>query len=164
ERIAATLESEGIPAIVERASNVASIEGYDAVVLGSAAYFGRWLKDARAFAARHREALVARPVWLFSSGPVGHKRVDKQGRDLLEVSRPKEFEELRAALQPRGEQVFFGSWDPKAPPVGFIERIQSLLPASWTGGMAGDFRDWPAVDAWAAEIANELKKMTAQAS
>jgi hypothetical protein len=44
---------------------------YDAVVLGSAVYAGHWLKPARALADRCAAALRARPVWLFSSGPVG---------------------------------------------------------------------------------------------
>jgi menaquinone-dependent protoporphyrinogen oxidase len=41
------------------------------VVLGSAVYAGHWLKPARDLVARCGPALAARPVWLFSSGPVG---------------------------------------------------------------------------------------------
>ena len=44
---------------------------FDAVVLGSAVYAGRWLEPAREYAAAHAEALRDRPVWLFSSGPIG---------------------------------------------------------------------------------------------
>jgi menaquinone-dependent protoporphyrinogen oxidase len=31
------------------------------------------------------------------------------------------------------------------------------MPASKAAMPSGDFRDWPAIDAWAAEIATELK-------
>jgi menaquinone-dependent protoporphyrinogen oxidase len=44
---------------------------YDAVVLGSAAYVGRWLEPARQYATVHVAELRRRPVWLFSSGPIG---------------------------------------------------------------------------------------------
>ena len=43
----------------------------DAVGLGRAVYMGQWLKPARQLAERQAAALAARPVWLFSSGPVG---------------------------------------------------------------------------------------------
>ena len=44
---------------------------YSAVVLGSAVYAGRWLEPARTYAATYGAALRGRPVWLFSSGPIG---------------------------------------------------------------------------------------------
>jgi menaquinone-dependent protoporphyrinogen oxidase len=50
---------------------VEGVDGYDAVVLGSAVYAGHWLKPARELVERHAGELAGRPVWLFSSGPVG---------------------------------------------------------------------------------------------
>lgn len=47
------------------------VGGYDAVVLGSAVYVGRWLEPARELVDAHAEELAARPTWLFSSGPIG---------------------------------------------------------------------------------------------
>lgn len=76
---------------------------------------------------------------------------------MAEASRPKEFEELQALLRPRNERVFFGAWDPLAPPGGMGERLLRLMPASKEALPAGDFRDWPAIDAWANGIAAELK-------
>ena len=135
---------------------VTDLGPYDAVVIGGAAYMFHWLKPATAFARRHRKELAARPVWLFSSGPLGTDTVDKEGRDVLVTSRPKEFDELTDLLQPRGEQVFFGAYDPEAPPVGMGERLVRHMPAARDALPAGDFRDWPAIDAWAAQIAAEL--------
>ena len=37
------------------------------------------------------------------------------------------------------------------------ERFVRLIPASKTTLPAGDFRDWAAIDAWAAEIAAALR-------
>jgi menaquinone-dependent protoporphyrinogen oxidase len=51
------------------------VAGYDAAVIGSAVYMGRWLPAARDLVEGHREALSAMPVWLFSSGPIGDPSV-----------------------------------------------------------------------------------------
>lgn len=48
--------------------------GYDEVVLGSAVYAGRWLEPATELAHRIPAELPGRPVWLFTSGPVGQPR------------------------------------------------------------------------------------------
>jgi menaquinone-dependent protoporphyrinogen oxidase len=155
ERIASALTAAGLPAEARPVEDVTNVAPYDAVVLGGAAYMFHWLKPAVAFSRNHRKELAARPVWLFSSGPLGTDQVDKDGKNVLQTTRPKEFDELTELLHPRGEQVFFGAYDPDAPPVGLVERFVQHMPAA--GAMpAGDFRDWPAIDAWAAQIAAEL--------
>ncbi|TVZ05719.1 flavodoxin [Trebonia kvetii] len=155
-RVAAALTAAGQPAEARPVADIKDIGPYDAVVLGGAAYMFHWLKPAMTFARRHREELATRPVWLFSSGPLGTDLVDKDGKNVLEATRPKEFDELTKLLHPRGEQVFFGAYDPDAPPVGAGERLVRHMPAARTALPAGDFRDWSAIDAWAARIAAEL--------
>lgn len=156
ERIAAGLREEGLSAEAHPVTDADDIDAYDAFVIGAAAYMFHWLKDATRFVKRHHRLLAERPVWLFSSGPLGSESVDGDGRDVLETTRPKEFDELRVLVQPRDERVFFGAWDPDAPPVGLGERLVRRLPAS-PEIPAGDFRDWAAIDAWAADIARELR-------
>ena len=156
DRVAAALTAAGVPAEARPVEDVKEIEPYEAVVLGGAAYMFHWLKPAVTFARRHREELAARPVWLFSSGPLGADLVDKDGKNVLETTRPKEFDELTKLLHPRGGQVFFGAYDPDAPPVGVGERFVRHMPAARAAMPAGDFRDWSAIDAWAARIAAEL--------
>ena len=133
---------------------------YDAFVIGSAAYMGRWLKGARAFAQRHRSILAGKPTWLFSSGPVGTDTVDAKGHDVRAAAEPKEFAELRGELHPRDEHVFWGAYDPNAKPIGLAEslgqRILNLIPAARDALPAGDFRDWTEIDAWAESIAAQL--------
>ena len=157
ERIGDVLRAADLSVEVQSVDDVRDVTGYDAFVIGSAAYMFHWLKQATNFAKRHRAVLAERPVWLFSSGPLGTDLVDKEGRDVLETSRPKEFAELQALLQPRGEQVFFGAWDADAAPIGVGERFMGLLPKAKAALPAGDFRDWDAIDAWASEIAGQLR-------
>jgi menaquinone-dependent protoporphyrinogen oxidase len=153
ERIAERLRGAGLDAIAMDVDEVEDADTYDAYIVGGAAYMYHWLKPATRFVRRHGEQLARRPVWLFASGPIGDEKTDDDGNDLLEVSRPKEFDELHDLLEPREEKVFFGKWDPEAPPVGLAERMMKLVPVGRDALPAGDFRDWPVIDAWADEIA-----------
>jgi menaquinone-dependent protoporphyrinogen oxidase len=161
ERIAERLRTAGLDAEARRAAEVRDAARYDAFIVGAAAYMFHWLKDATEFVKRNAAVLAERPTWLFSSGPLGTDTVDREGRDVLEVTVPKEFAELRAAIHPRGEKVFFGAVDPAARPIGMAERLMSLVPAGKDAIPKGDFRDWPAIDAWADEVARELSAMAA---
>jgi menaquinone-dependent protoporphyrinogen oxidase len=157
QRIAAALLEAGVPAEARPVQEVRDATAYDAFVVGSAAYMFHWLKEATRFVDRHRAVLATRPLWLFSSGPVGTELVDKDGKDVFVACRPREWEQLVPSLHPRGDRVFFGAWDPDAPPVGIAERIFRRLPVSRDLMPVGDFRDWPAIDSWAGEIATQLR-------
>jgi menaquinone-dependent protoporphyrinogen oxidase len=156
ERITERLRAAGLDAEARPATEVRDAARYDAFVVGAAAYMFHWLEDATTFVKRNRALLAERPTWLFSSGPVGTDTVDKEGRDVLVASEPKEFAEFRDAIHPHDEKVFFGAIDPAAKPIGLAERVMSLMPAAKAALPQGDFRDWPAIDAWADAIAHEL--------
>ena len=100
ELLAVALRDAGLTAEAHRPQEVVSLAGYDAIVLGSAVYAGRWLEAARAFADRHAAALATRPVWLFSSGPLGDPPVPSLG--LLERT------PTRSVRAPDGD---FRDWD-----------------------------------------------------
>lgn len=157
ERIASGLGTAGQAAEARSVNQDFDAAPYDAFVIGGATYMAHVMKDVSAFVKRNQALLSERPVWLFSSGPLGTDRVDAEGHDVLESTRPKEFEKLSVLLHARGEQVFFGARDPEAPPVGVVEKLMSLIPAAKDALPAGDFRDWDAVDAWTSEIAAALK-------
>lgn len=161
ERIADRLRADGLVAEARPVADVRDASQYDAFVVGGAAYMFHWLKDATSFVQRNRGILAANPTWLFSSGPIGLEAVDKEGRDVLEVSVPREFAELRDAIRPRGTKVFFGAMDADAKPIGLAERLTALMPAAKAAMPKGDFRDWPAIDAWADGIAHDLAPVAA---
>jgi menaquinone-dependent protoporphyrinogen oxidase len=159
ERIAQTLERHGLEVTLRPADEVGAVEPYDAFIVGSAAYMGAWLETATQFVQQHRAILASRPVWLFSSGPVGTERIDAKGRDVVEASVPREFARFSTEIRPRDERVFFGAYDPEAEPVGLMERVGSFftrMPAIRQALPAGDFRDWPAIESWAEGIAGQL--------
>ena len=154
ERIAATLEAASRPAEALPVSAVTDIASYDAFVIGSAVYLGKWRKDATEFVHEHQTLLAGSPVWLFASGPLGTATQDDQGRDLVETSQPKEFAEFAESIKPRDLCVFFGALDPTTHDTA--GRLLRLLPAGRTLLPEGDFRDWAAIDAWAETIAHDL--------
>lgn len=164
ERIAERLRASGLEAEASPASRVADATRYDAFVVGSAAYMFHWLGDATSFVEHNSRLLATRPTWLFSSGPLGTDLVDKQGRDVLETSVPKDIARLRKVVGPRGERIFFGAMFPDAKPVGIAEHVMRLVPAGRDALPVGDFRDWAAIDAWADEIAAELSPTRATAA
>jgi menaquinone-dependent protoporphyrinogen oxidase len=164
ERVARTLERNGLEVTLRPADRAEPFDGYDAFVIGSAAYVSHWLREAAQLVRRHRSLLASRPVWLFSSGPIGTDLVDAEGRDVLEASRPSEFAEFASAIQPRDERVFFGAYDPDAEPIGLIERIGARftrMSSVRSSIPAGDHRDWAAIEAWAEGIARELQRAPA---
>ncbi|MEO5875105.1 MAG: flavodoxin domain-containing protein [Streptosporangiaceae bacterium] len=116
-------------------------DSYDAVVLGSAVYMGRWLEEARTAAARIPTEPV-RPVWLFSSGPIGDPPPPQE--------EPDEVAGIAETTRARGHRVFAGRLDRHR--LGFGEKALVLA----LHVTEGDFRDWDAIDAWAAEIAATL--------
>lgn len=164
QRIAQTLERSELEVTLQPVEQATAVDDYDAFVIGSAAYMGHWMKEATQFVERHRAILESRPVWLFSSGPIGTDQVDAQGRDVLEASRPQEFTELSDAIHPREQRVFFGAYDPDAEPIGLMEKFGAIfirMPAVRKELPAGDFRDWPQIEAWANDIARALSQVAA---
>jgi menaquinone-dependent protoporphyrinogen oxidase len=140
--IGETLQSEGLETTVLPPVDVSGVAGYDAVVIGSAVYMGRWLEPARRLVERDGAALVARSVWLFSSGPVGDP--PKPVEDPVDVA------ELIAAAGAREHRVFPGTVVKKG--LGFGEKaVVAALRVP-----EGDFRPWDEIRAWAKEIAAAL--------
>jgi menaquinone-dependent protoporphyrinogen oxidase len=147
--IGAELELAGLDVDVRRPSEVASIDRYDALVIGSAVYLGRWLDEARQLVDGFAEELPTKRVWLFSSGPLGDP--PKPAGDPLDVAR---LVERSGAVEHR---VFAGRLDQER--LGIAERV---VIAS-VQGPSGDFRPWPAIQLWAREIAMSLRLDSAAA-
>jgi menaquinone-dependent protoporphyrinogen oxidase len=124
------------------AGDVVSIEEYDAVVLGSAIYLGKWLKPANALAHEQASALRMLPVWLFSSGPVGDPP--------FPANEPACIAELVTVTGAREHHLFAGRL--RQADLGLGERAALRI----VRATEGDYRDWDAVRDWARRIADDL--------
>ena len=139
------LSNCGHETAVSRLDEVESIIDYDAVVLGSAVYVGRWLKPAREFASRHRKTLAARPVWLFSSGPIGDPP--------LPAEESPDAAAIAGEISARDHRVFRGSLDRER--LNLAERVVTQI----MGAPQGYYRDWTAIIEYAMGIHDELERM-----
>ncbi len=144
DAIGAGLHTRGIEATVAPIADVESLAGVDAVVLGSAVYAGRWMGQARHAVKKHSDELRERPVWLFSSGPTGD---DDDADQVKEAFDGTAFVEQTGA---RSHTIFSGELDEAK--LGFLER--KMIHA--VHAPTGDFRDWDAVDAFTADVAQQL--------
>ena len=144
EAIAETLRASGHDALAQPVRAVRSLEGWDAVVLGSAIYAAHWQHAANRFVAKFDAALRARPVWLFSSGPLD----DRQARADLPIT--PNGAEITGHLSVLGHHTFGGRLTADA----------AVDPQVLHTHPIGDFRDWDAIHAYAAEIGRELHAMS----
>ena len=159
EFICERLRQRGLQADVTEVGSVKNAGAYDAFVIGSALYMFHWMKEAKQFVSKNNDVLTSRPVWLFSSGPVGNDPKNAKGQDLLEVSGPKELGELERATKAREHKVFFGALDGTklTGTTGFFYRMARRSEAARESMPEGDFRDWEGIGAWGDTIAEALK-------
>ncbi|MGH8945006.1 MAG: flavodoxin domain-containing protein [Acidimicrobiia bacterium] len=143
QAIGDALTEHGIDTSVISPDQVRAIDHYDAVILGSAVYAGHWLKPAKELVERLGNALAARPVWLFSSGPIGDP--PKPEEDPVDVA------EIIEATQAREHRVFPGRLLKEQ--LSFGEKALALA----LRAPEGDFRDWSEIKAWATGIADALQ-------
>ena len=142
DAIASTLMSRGFEVMVKEPGHVEEVHTFDAIVVGSAVYAGHWMKPAIELTERFAERFPGKPVWLFSSGPLGDP--PKPTEDPVDVA------EVMKLTEARDHRVFAGKLDKAM--LSFPERtIVGALRAPY-----GDFRAWDEIRSWAEEIADSL--------
>jgi menaquinone-dependent protoporphyrinogen oxidase len=142
ETVAATLRDQGLEVDIRPLSEVRTLDGYSAVVVGAPLFMFHWHKDALHFLSRHREALMERPVAVFALGPVHDPYDATEWQD----SRAQLDKELARFpwFTPVALEMFGGRYDPAK--LRFpIKQLAGNAPPS-------DVRDWSVIHAWAAEL------------
>ena len=143
EAIGETLAARGLAVDVRPLRENPSLDGYDAVVLGSAVNGGAWLPEAIGFAETNRTALAALPVAAFCVHMMNFGDTDK-----ARAKRRAYLDGVRALVTPVDEGYFAG--------VGPTAAETSLI-ARWAfkafgGGGEGDCRDWGKIRDWARQV------------
>lgn len=149
EAIGRHLRGAGLEVDVRPAGEVGAVAAYDAVLLGSGVYMGKWLPAATKLIDRFQIDLRERPVWLFCSGPTGEPAeapVD-----------PPCLAELSGIVNAVSHRTFGGKLERDK--LGFGEK----LVVGMVKAPMGDFRDWEAVEAWSREIVGELVREAVEA-
>ena len=141
-RISEVLLERGHQVDVRATTEVDEVSRYDVVVLGSAIYAGHWQKDAKELVEREGEVLASRPVWLFSSGPVGDPLKPEEG--LADV------DSVIATTHAYDHHLFSGKLDRRCLSLPERAIVKALRVPE------GDYRDWQDVDTWATSIADSI--------
>ena len=142
EVLADGARSAGIDVDVLPVEAVKDVGSYQAVVVGSAIYAGRWRRSVVRFLKRHRYDLRQRSVWLFHDGPLD----DSVG---VPQPLPKKVHDLARFIGPIDTVTFGGKLDPNTSGV-----IAGRMAKRW----GGDFRDMVAIRAWGATIGEQLAR------
>jgi menaquinone-dependent protoporphyrinogen oxidase len=148
-RIADDLARHDIDAEVKAPEQVEGLSGYDAFVIGSAIYLGQWLKPATKFIEAHQDELRQHPTWLFSSGPIVGEPVTTDPADAAKG------DAIAETLHAREHRLFGGKLDKSQ--LNWCEKVAVRA----AHAHEGDYRDWAAIDEWAATIAHELRRTPA---
>ncbi|HEX5374894.1 MAG TPA: flavodoxin domain-containing protein [Solirubrobacterales bacterium] len=144
--VAKTLSEAGLEVDCLTSDEVSDVSPYDAVVLGSAVYMKRWRGDAKHFLRKHSKQIAERPLWVFSSGPVGDPD-QEENPDWLEPPKiVKKVEKLGAR-----DHVVFGGRLPAEPHGPMEKAMVTGVPVEFR-----DRRDWDQIRSWAEEIASKL--------
>lgn len=142
--ITKVLNEQGHTAIFKEIDEAREVPAYDAVIIGSAVYAGKWLKSARQFIHSNTADLQSMPVWLFSSGSISEQPPNQEQTvivtDLMEKS---------GAIE---HMAFAGKLEKSR--LSLLEKAAVRL----INAREGDFRDWGEITAWSIAIANTLKQ------
>jgi len=149
DAIGKRLADTGLTVDVRRAKNVRSVDGYAAVIVGSAIRAGRWLSEASGFVKTHREALAARKTAFFTLCMTLQQDTPEHRETVAAYLKP-----VREILEPDRIEFFAGKMD---------YRKLALAPRLIVKGMKvpeGDFRNWDAISSWARGVADQIREST----
>jgi menaquinone-dependent protoporphyrinogen oxidase len=139
------LTSRGFVINLKSVKEKPSIEGYRAVVLGSAIRTGGWLPEMLEFIRTNQMALnqiptAIFPVHIFNTGTDSASRAARKAYTLP----------VWKMLTPVDETFFSGKMDPFK--LSFADRVLSRITVDKAGQKVGDFRDWNQIRGWAETI------------
>jgi len=176
EAIGKAVRAGGAMVDVYPAKDVTEVSSYDAVIVGSPILYGKWHSEAARFMERHQEVLSRIPVAFFITCLELTKTLEEKKRDMSiyvdpSLGRPPWtegkltfFEKghlLSAFLDPMLKKVpkvkpfsvgvFRGKLDYSK--LDFISLlIMKLIRLTYKRAPEGDFRNWEAIESWAASL------------
>ncbi len=143
EAIGKTLGERGFAVDVKPMKERPSVEGYDAVVLGSAINGGQWLPEAVQYLEANQQALGKVPVSLFCVHAMNCGPDPKKTKKRLAY-----LDKERALVKPADEGFFAG----QGPTGANSNAITRWAFRTFGGDVEGDGRDWDAIRAWAQQV------------
>ena len=141
EAIAKKLAERGNSVELKAIKDQPSLEGYHAVVLGSAIRMGSWVGEAAEYVQANQAALNSLPTAIFSvhSNNLGDDETSR-------AARGEYHKAVRALITPAAEAFFAGKIDLSK--MSFLDRLITKMMKT----EEVDYRDWDKINAWAAGL------------
>ena len=136
------LRNAGYQVTVFPISEVTDPGIYDAIIIGSPLYMGKWLAEARDFVSRFKHQLQERPVAVFS---VGYSLKERTKENLQNVDTALDSS-IKILISPVFVGYFAGMVNPDI--MSFADKAIISL----SGALPGDYRDPSEVRRWAREL------------
>ena len=143
QAIGEEIEKAGTQVDVRPVEEVKSLEGYDAIILGSAVRAFHLLGNTRKFLRKHRRAMQNIPVAFFLVC-----MTMKEPTDENIVTAKKFAEPMLAVKDPVDLGLFAGCMDPDKV-TGFFGKVMQNQPKE-------DCRDWDQIRAWGRDMHQKL--------
>ena len=147
EAIGETLGGRGFGVDVVPILDRPPIDGYKAIVIGSAVNGGKWLPEAESFVRDNQQALGRVPVALFCVHIMNLGDDEKSRQNRLAY-----LSAVRPIAKPIDEAFFAGLGLDPSRDSGIGGRLYSLFDV----GPVGDNRDWGKIRGWAESLAMRL--------
>ena len=142
--IGESLSKRNFQVDVKPVSENPALDGYQAVLMGSAIRMGSWLPEAVDFVRKNQTTLNQLPTSIFTVHMLNY-RDDETSR----TARQAYTAPVRELL-PSADEVFFrGNMDYKT--LSFLDRMIAKAVAD-PNNPPGDFRDWDAIRGWAGAL------------
>jgi menaquinone-dependent protoporphyrinogen oxidase len=143
--IAEVLRAAGTIVDTQPIKAVRDVNGYDAVVVGSAIRMGQWLPEAVEFVKAHCETLSHIPTAYFLVSGLLHEDTPEMRQKVLAFLNP-----VHAILEPVSIGMFAGKMDYSK--LSWLDRLM----AKAVGTPEGDWRNWEAIREWTQELETGL--------
>ena len=132
--------------------NVKDLNKYDAVIVGSAIQYDKWMPDAVNFVTTHRDSLSKLPVAYFFTCLTLSKRTEQSEQQAMVYA--KKLSALSPQVKPVSVGRFAGVLDYGRLP--FFFRLISKVIYLFLGVREGDYRDWDAIRTWTEEVSRSF--------
>jgi menaquinone-dependent protoporphyrinogen oxidase len=147
EAVGDELRKAGAEVDVQPIDDIQGLSRYQAVIIGSPIYMGKWLPEAQVFVERHQQHLRGIPVAYFAVGLT----IMGGTPDAIRKAEAS-MGQVRMLVNPVDIGIFPGRLESSRLSVA-DRAITKLIRAK-----TGDFRDWEAVRAWAQALRPKIAR------
>jgi len=143
--IGEVLRERGFEVQVKPVKENPPVDGFQAVIVGSAIRMNNWLPEALEFLKKNQTKLSQIPTAVFTCHRLntGEEAASRAAREAYSAP-------VRQIVSPQAEAFFSGELDHAK--LNLVDRLLAQAVEKSTQTPAGDFRDWSRIRAWAQTV------------